>query len=205
MKMDAAVSPPVPPPPPPPLPSEDPEPPIIRYRPLIDFIKDHTHYLPTGVPYADYKCSICLETVLESHERAVQVDVLTCHHIFGATCFERYIQYFSTCPLCRELWFDGSTIRGDPATYIILSIGSLEEAARIRDGLLHGYQLGDLIEEASDEFNEGSRSGSGAIGDPEGREEDQPEDAASESSSSDLAPSDSTASGEPPAQRRRLE
>lgn len=72
---------------------------------LIDFLRLHIRYLPTCIPYADHLCPVCLEHAYESRERVIQVDLPTCHHIFGATCFETLIYHSYACPICRTMWF----------------------------------------------------------------------------------------------------
>lgn len=78
----------------------------VRFRPLYDFFKYHVSYIGLDSDSEDNECPICRQNTSESHERMIQIDLPTCHHIFGADCFERYVQRSHTCPLCRELWFE---------------------------------------------------------------------------------------------------
>jgi hypothetical protein len=55
---------------------------------------------------SQHECPVCRETPSESYERMLQIDLPSCQHIFGADCFERYIQRSHTCPICREMWFE---------------------------------------------------------------------------------------------------
>lgn len=78
----------------------------VSFRPLVHFIKFNVQYLPMDSVSLDHDCPICRESASESHERMLQVNLPACKHIFGADCFERYIQRSHTCPMCRSLWFE---------------------------------------------------------------------------------------------------
>ncbi|KAF2440409.1 hypothetical protein P171DRAFT_489124 [Karstenula rhodostoma CBS 690.94] len=84
----------------------DPDRLTVSFRPLIYFVKFHVQYLPMDADSRLRDCPICRESTSESHERMLQVDLPACKHIFGADCFERYIQRSHTCPMCREPWFE---------------------------------------------------------------------------------------------------
>lgn len=47
----------------------------------------------------DESCSICLESYFINHpEIAVR---LSCKHVFGHSCIQRWLESYETCPLCR--------------------------------------------------------------------------------------------------------
>jgi hypothetical protein len=78
----------------------------VHFRPLVDFLNSHVQYVSVDDSPSQHECPICRETPSESHERMLQIDLPSCRHIFGADCFEKYIQRSHTCPMCREMWFE---------------------------------------------------------------------------------------------------
>lgn len=99
---------------------------IAPFRPLVDFVKFHTEYIsPEELPL-DHDCPICCESPSESHERVIQIKLPNCHHVFGADCFERYIQRSHTCPMCRAMWFEERLAR--EASEIRIEINVADQA-----------------------------------------------------------------------------
>ncbi|KAF2641755.1 hypothetical protein P280DRAFT_541202 [Massarina eburnea CBS 473.64] len=192
----------------------------VYFRPLIDFLKDHIDYLPTGIPYTDYDCPICLDHHSESRERFIQIDLPACHHIFGADCFEIHIQHSHTCPMCRTVWFEervGSESSVENlAVFIGIPENMTEESGRALGRLLSQDGVGEF------EFEDFIRSITQArnieIGDsvelvPQEVDGEEEAEAQDEVMSGDIEGTgmsrdrdeSSDEEGQPPRRRRRLE
>ncbi|KAJ4357394.1 uncharacterized protein N0V89_001969 [Didymosphaeria variabile] len=140
---------------------EDKEHHIVPFRPLAYFIKFHVHYLPVDTSTSRRECPICREDTSESHERMMEIDLPNCHHIFGADCFERYIQRSHTCPMCREMWFEERLTREVPSRErrvmieIVVANQQLADATADAlerdDGGIIGNLMGAGVAEVDDE------------------------------------------------------
>ncbi|OAG10585.1 uncharacterized protein CC84DRAFT_1213895 [Paraphaeosphaeria sporulosa] len=141
------------------------------FRTLVHFIKFNVRYLPIDAGSLDGGCPICREKTSKSQEGMLQVDLPACKHIFGADCFERYIQRSYTCPMCREIWFEKRLTPETPSTQgrsgqVVIEVSITSDEAA--DSLLNALQnesgemvrrlLGEQIAELDE--NEGMLSSS---------------------------------------------
>ncbi|KAF2681219.1 hypothetical protein K458DRAFT_392011 [Lentithecium fluviatile CBS 122367] len=146
------------------------------FRPLTDFLLNHTHYLPplpfpyhppssnpsfstsrsTPSPqdphYQNYFCPICLTHAYSSRERIIAINLPTCRHVFGADCFEVYIQWGNTCPLCRTMWFEERVAaagrRGGGGSVSITILARGEEVGGVWEGIVgDGAVLGEWLDD----------------------------------------------------------
>ena len=118
---------------------------IVPFRPLVDFIKLHIKYITPDSFSSENGCPIRLESPADSHERIVQIDLPLCNHVFGADCFEKYIQRSHTCPMCREMWF-AKRITAEFPFYVRISVTDNTTAGLLRAALeTHGTGLLEQI------------------------------------------------------------
>lgn len=128
-----------------PLPDDDisPDLQIVPFRPLTYFIKNHVNYIAPRASSSQFDCPICRENCADSHERLVQIDLPTCHHIFGADCFDKHIESTNTCPMCREQWF-AKRKQAEPSFHITVTVRD-EAMAEALEEQLSGENASQLL------------------------------------------------------------
>lgn len=67
------------------------------------YTEDNMLFCWTHVRKTEDTCAICMNPLFD-------VEMLCCGHMFHKRCIARWIKYKSTCPICRCIVYDESTL-----------------------------------------------------------------------------------------------